>query len=197
MDINKAIKKQKKSHRNFMLFMCTIFISLPIFLILSNKLQTFFIVYLSILETLIIIAIFIKINNEKLSFQCDGYKFKIKQGIFDEEYSIICDKVFLVHVEDNWVFDIIIISDSKFRNKNFRRVSKEFIKKHNKITGDYERLKRQNPEKDFYYIIIKKGMYYKYELLNLIFKTCVHAFYTEQSIEKIKEYRNNYFLKDD
>ena len=190
MDINKALKKQKKSYRNFVLFMLTLFFLLPLFLFIYKRYNTFFIAYLLAIEIMIVAAIIMKISTEKLYFKCDGYKLNIKQGIFKEKYCIICDKVFLVCLEGKEKFDIILITDSRFRTNSIRRVSREFIHEHNYLSDSYERLREQYPEKDFYYIIIKNGMYEKYQLLDLIYSNCVRAFYTENSIEKIKEYRN-------
>lgn len=190
MDINKALKKQKKSYRNFVLFMLALFFLLPLFLFIYKRYNTFFIAYLLAIEIMIIAAIMMKISVEKLFFKCDGYKLYIKQGIFKEKYCIICDKVFLVCLEGKEKFDIILITDSRFRSKSIRRVSREFVHEHNYLSDSYDRLREQYPEKDFYYFIIKSGLYEKYKLLDLIYSNCVRAFYTENSIEKIKEYRN-------
>lgn len=191
MDINKALKKQRKSYRNFVLFMSIIFLLLPIFLVISKIYNVFFIVYLLIIEFLIIMSILVKTSLEGLHFKHDAYRIRIKQGIFKEENSIMCKNVYLVCTEKGrQLFDIIIVCDSKFRNKNMRRVSKMFIEKHEHLAKQYEKLKKDNPEKDFYYIFVRRGIYKKYQLLDIIYSTCVGAVYTEDTIEKIKEYRN-------
>ncbi len=198
MNIDKAIRKQKKSYKIFMLSMCFIFCVMPTALILARKFNIFYIIYLIVLEVLIFLAIIIRINNEFLKFSYDGYKLKLKMGIRRAKLSIICDKVVLVHVEnyiskyrDNPNFRIIILSTSKFRNDRMILVHKEFLKRHSYVAHQYNKMKILHPENTFYYTIIKRGELNKYPLLDTIYKSCVYAHFTEETIERIKYYREN------
>lgn len=191
MDINKAIKKQKKYYKSFILSMCLIFLSLPIIMFIYGKADTFFIVYLLGIEILILVSIFKKIDNETLKFEDNKYNLNIKTGILRKNINIICDKVVMIHTEDKGKdFQIILITSSKSRNKRIKKVDYNFLKEHSYVSHHYLNIKKQDPEKEYYYLIIKNGGYNKYKLLDIIYKTCVYAYFTDESIEKIKLYRN-------
>ena len=190
MDLNKAIRKQKKSYTRFMLSMCFIFLMLPLILFISKTITMFFLIYLSVIEILILVAVIMRASYEELKFNYDDYKLKIKSGLFGKEINIICDKVALVHTERQLEeTEIIIITTSSFRNKKIKPVDSVFLEKYLFIAYHYYRIKRQFPEKNYYYIIITKGGYHKYELLNKIFISCVYGFFTEDAIDTIKKYR--------
>jgi hypothetical protein len=190
MDLNKAIRKQKKSYVRFLLSMCFIFLFLPLMLFISKKITPFLLIYLGIIEVLIMFAVVIRISYEGLKFNYDQYKLKIKEGFFGEKINIICDKVALVHTEGQVdALEIIIITTSRFRNKKIKAVNLEFLRQYPYVNYHYYRIKKQFPENNYYYIIITKGGYHKYELLNKIFISCVYGFFTEEAIDTIKKYR--------
>lgn len=74
MNINKAIRKQKKTYERFMLSMCFIFILLPIMLIISKIVNIFFVIYLVCNEILIAVVMIIRFNEEYIDFKLQGYK---------------------------------------------------------------------------------------------------------------------------
>lgn len=190
MDLNKAIRKQRKSYTRFLLSMCFIFLFLPLILVISKKITIFFSIYLSILEILIMVAVIIRISCEGLKFNYNEYELKIKSGIFEKKINIDCDKVALVHIEEKLEeSEIIIITTSRFGTKRIKPVNLEFLIKYPYVNFHYYRIKKQAPENNYYYIIITKGGYHKYELLNKIFVSCVHGFFTEEAIDTIKKYR--------
>lgn len=198
MNIDKAIRKQKKSYKRFLLSMCFIFLALPIALIFSKKIYMFYIIYLAVVESLILISIFIRVSNESLRFKNDGYKLKISLGINNKKINVINEKVLLVHVENILSsngevvdFKIILITGSKFRSDRMIPININFLKRHSYIAHHYNRIKIKYPENNYYYTIIKRGGLNKYPLLDVIYKTCVHAHFTEETIEKIKFYREN------
>ncbi|MDF2884292.1 MAG: hypothetical protein K0R54_4859 [Clostridiaceae bacterium] len=194
MNINKAIRKQKKSYKRFMLSMCFIFLLLPVFLFLFKSFKIFYIVYLIIIETLILTAMLIRSNNETLKFEYNNYRLKINQGRIRQELNIVCEKVVYVHTEkiDNGEdFNIYLICSSKFRSKRLFPISLNFLKDHPYISYYYSKIKKQYPEKQYYYTAIKRGGLIKYILLDVIYKSCVYAEYSEDAIEKIKRYRED------
>jgi hypothetical protein len=79
---------------------------------------------------------------------------------------------------------------SKFRNKKIKPIDEDFIKKYTYVAQQYYKLKKLRPEENFFYLTINKGGFHKYRLLDLIYRNCVHAHYTEEAVERIKEYRN-------
>lgn len=190
MNINKAIRKQEKSNKRFLLTLCFIFFVLPLILFLSGRFNIFLFIYLFVIELLILIAIVININNNYLKYSVENYKLKIKLKKFGESINILCDKVAMVFAEGkNSNMEIIIITTSKFRNKNIKPIDENLLKKYPYLAHKYYIIKKHHPENNYFYIIINKGGYNKYRLLDLIYKNCITAYYSEEAIERIKEYR--------
>ena len=190
MDINKAIRKHNKSYKRFMLSMVFIFLLLPLSVIFLNMFSIYIVMYLLVIEFLVVIVIFIKMNNEYLKFTFDRYKLSIKNGFFQNKVNIICDKIVLVHVieeNDNWV--TLILTKSRFRNKNIKAIDAVFLKNYSYVAYHYTKIKKLHPEAQYFYIIIRSGSLKKYELLNIIYKNSGNAYFTDEAIEKIKEYR--------
>lgn len=188
MNINKAIRKQKKSYKRFLLFNCFIFLILPLVLYYSKQITIFYISYLSIIEALILLAIIISIGTNNLQYEYDGIKLKIKYGL-GGKVNIICDKVVFVHVDKN--DNIIIITASKSKSKKLNEVSLKFLKNHPYVSYYYNRIKTQDPEKNYYYIVIKMGGLLRLPLLDTIYKSCVYATYSDDAVKKIKKYRES------
>ena len=65
-------------------------------------------------------------------------------------------------------------------------VGKNALKKIPNIQKEYNKIKENNHGSLIYYQVIKKGGLRKYLLLDIIYKNCVKATYTEQCIENIK-----------
>lgn len=197
MDVNKAIRKQKKSYKRFMLIMSFIFFALPIVLVVTGRITWFYILYLVIIELLVILAVLAKINNENFKFTYDNYRIRMSSGIRRDNINIVCNKVAFVHVENiirktdkERDFIIILIATSRFRSRRMIPINEKFLKIHPYIAFHYQKIKKLNPEKKYAFTIIKKGKLYKYELLDTIYKSCVYATFTDDAIDKIKEYRN-------
>lgn len=187
MKITKALKKEKKSIRNFFIIMILLFIFLPIITFLSQINSLFLVGYLLFIEILIVIALINKLNYHNLKFSCTNNKLKFKSGIFTRESTILCDKIVVVHTyKEKEDMEIIIMSTVKFRNKYLRPVSKGFLKKFPEASNEYLRIKKLEPEESYYFQIIRKGALKKYILLDTIYKNCVKASYTASAIENIK-----------
>jgi hypothetical protein len=191
MDINKAIRKQEKSHKRFLFFLGFIFFVLPLVLFLAQRFDFFFIFYLSIIELLILTAILVSMNNNYIKYSVDGYKLKLRFKRFGEEFNIICDKVALVHAEGSaQEMNVVMLMTSKFRNKKINAVDEEFLIKHQYLSHHYYKMKKLNPEINYFYIVVTKGYFHKYRFLDMIYRNCVKAYYTDETVEKIKEYRS-------
>ena len=190
MDINKAIRKQEKSHKRFLFFLGFIFFVMPLILFLTQRFNLFFFIYLTIIELLMLLAALISMNNNYIKYSVDGYKLKLRFKRFGEEFNIICDKVALVHVEgSNQEMNIVMLMTSKFRNKKINAVDEEFLRKYQYLSHHYYKMKKLNPEINYFYIVVTKGYYHKYRLLDMIYRNCVKAQYTDETVERIKEYR--------
>jgi hypothetical protein len=191
MNINKAIRKQKKTYERFMLSMCFIFVLLPIILIVSKIINMFFVIYLVCIELLITFVVLLRVNEEYIEFKLEGYKITIWCGIARNRFIITCKKIDLIHTDgDGRNLEIIIITKSKFRNTNIHPIDIDFLRAHPYAAQMYNKIKIQNPEEDYFYFIIKHGGYRKYILLDDLYKSCVQAVFTDDAIEKIKEYRD-------
>ena len=187
MKILKALKKEKNQEKHFFIFMLILFLILPIIVFLSQIRSIFLWSYLGIIELLIIISCINKLNYHNLSFSCNNNKLKFKSGLFSQESIILCDKVAVVHTDkDKEEMDIILISTVRFRNKYLKPISKGFLKKYPEALEEYIKIKKINPEENYYFQIIRRGALKKYTLLDVIYKNCVRASYTDSAIANIK-----------
>jgi len=191
MNMNKAIRKQKKTYKRFMLSMCFIFVLLPIILMISKVINLFFIIYLFCIEFMIFFVVIFRLNEEYIDFKLDGYKISIWCGILRVKFVIICKKVSLVHTQGrDRNLEIIILTKSKFRNKKIYPVEINFLKKYPYVAKMYIKIKMQNPEENYFYFIINNGGFKKYILLDDLYKYCERAVFSDDAIDKIKEYRD-------
>lgn len=187
MDIYKAIKKERSDLKIFLITMAIIAFILPMTIILTGLTSIFYVSYVGGIEFLIIIAIIIKLNGYKVEYRCSNNRLMFKMGISSKEYLIICDKVALVHTgNSDYDLEVVIITSIAFKNTALRLVDQNFLKKYPQITAQYEAIKQQNPKKDYYFQVIKRGGLKKYLLLDSIYKNCVKATYTDDSIQNIK-----------
>ena len=187
MYIDKAIKRQIKFKKRFYTTMILLSILLPTILYLLNIRSRFIYGYLIILEILIFLAVLRRIDFYRLVFSCSNNKLKVRSGLFSKETIIICDKVAIVHtsdIKDN--MDIIIISSIRYRTKLLKKIDKSFLQSYTEINQEYLKLKRLNPDQNYYFQIIRKGALNKYILLETIYKNCVKATYTTAAIDNIK-----------
>lgn len=187
MDINKAIKKQKKSYKRFVLFHSFVFFILPLIMVISGKVTLFILSYLLLIELVILFSLTIRINKEAFKYEYKDNKLKVKTGLFKNWYYLNCDKVSMIHTEEyEGDIQIIIITKSKFRSRYIKPLDIEFLQKHAYVSHVYNRMKVMNPETIFYYTIVKNGGFLKYRLLLDMYKGCVGAFHSEATIKDIK-----------
>lgn len=187
MDIYKAIKKERSHLKIFLIAMAVIAFILPVTVELTGLTTIFYIIYVGFIEFLIIIAIIIKLNGYKVEYRCSNNRLMFKTGISSKEYLIICDKVALVHTnKSDYDLEIVIVTSIVFKNRALRPVDQNFLKRYPQIAEQYESIKQQNSKKDYYFQVVKRGGLKKYLLLDSIYKNCVKAIYTDESIQNIK-----------
>lgn len=187
MDIYKAIKLEKRRLKLFIVLMIMIGLILPIILILTNLFTLFYISYLIIIEILICMSIIIKLNYYKVEYRCINNRLMFKTGILTKENLLMCDKVCLVHTNNcDYDLEIILITSVVFKNKYLRPVEENFLKRYSQIKPYYKKIKQKNPDKKYYFQVIKRGGLKKYLLLDSIYRNCVKAVYTDESIQNIK-----------
>ena len=187
MDIYKAIKLEKKRLKIFLILMFMIALILPIILIFTNLFTLFYISYLIIIEILICMSIIIKYNYYKVEYRCVNNRLMFKTGILTKENLLMCDKVWLVHTNNcDYDLEIIIITNVVFKNKYLRPVEENFLRRYPQIKPYYKKKKKKNPDKKYYFQVIKRGGLKKYLLLDSIYRNCVKAVYTDESIQNIK-----------
>lgn len=187
MNINKALKKERKSKKRLFIVMILLFIILPLITYLEGLRSLFILAYLGIIEILIVLVLLIKSNYYSLKFVCNNNKLRIKSGLFIKESLILCDKVSIVHTnKEKDELEIIIITSVNFKNKGLKPITQGFIKRYPEAGQEYLRIKKLTPEHIFYFQVIRRGALRKYELLDTIYKNCVRATYTASAIESIK-----------
>lgn len=187
MKILKALKKESRRIKQFYALMISLFILLPLIAFLAQIDSIFLWGYLGLLEVLIILACINKLNYHRLKFECSNNKLKFKSGLFFRESVIICDKVMVVHTDkEKEDMDIILIATMKFRNKYLKPINKSFLRRYPEAAEEYIKVKKINPEENYYFQVIRRGALRKYTLLNTIFSNCVKASYTSSAIENIK-----------
>ncbi|EKQ50841.1 MULTISPECIES: hypothetical protein [unclassified Clostridium] len=187
MDIYKAIKKEKSHLKIFLISMVVIALFLPIILLITGLTTIFYISYVIFIEFLIVVAIIVKMNGYKVEYRYLNNRLIFKTGIFVKEYLIICDKVVLVHTnKSDYDLEIVLITNVKFKNRGLRLVDQNFLKRYPQISEQYNVINKASPNRDYYFQVIKRGGLKKYLLLDLIYKNCVKAVYTDDSIQNIK-----------
>ena len=187
MDIYTAIKKERVQLKIFFITMLLISIILPIAVVVTDLTRLFYLCYLGLIEFLIVASIIIRLNYYKVTYRCSNNRLIFKTGIWTKESLIICDKVALVHTnKSDYDLEIVIITSVKFKNKLLRKVEKNFFKRYPQVDREYNHIKKLNPDKEYYFQIIRRGGLKKYLLLDIIYKNCVKAIYTEESIQNIK-----------
>lgn len=187
MNIDKAIKLERKHFKMFLVIMFLISVILPMALVLTGLTNIFYLSYLAFIEILIAMAIIIKLNAYRVEYRCLNNRLIFKTGIFSKENLIICDKVVLVHTnKSDYDLEIVLITNVVFRNKSLRPVEKSFLKRYPQVCDEYNNLKQLYPEKKYYFQVIRRGGLKKYLLLDSIYRNCVKAVYTDESIQNIK-----------
>lgn len=187
MKLNKAIKKENSNNKIFFILMSFLLICLPFVYYLFQRSSSVLIMFLLLLEGLILFSIANRINNSYIKYTLKNNNFIIKDGFLKREVSINCEKIKLIDtVNINSEIEIILISNSKFRNKYLQLIDFRFLNKHTEINEFYNKAKRLYPEEIYYYQVIKRGSLKKYNLISDLFKNCVKAEYTSSAIENIK-----------
>ncbi len=188
MDIFKAYEKQRRYLRRFNIVMVFLALFLPGVVYYTGKTSGFFLYYLIFLEILIFTAVFITKDNESLEFDIVQNKIILKMGIFKKKYPIFCEKIAIVHTEDeNYDLKLLVITTQRLRNKFFKPVTKGTLKRYPILLNEFVRIKRLNPEFTYYFFMVKKGGFYKYELLQSLYKNCANTIFTDSSIVNIKK----------
>lgn len=191
MNIDKAIKKQKAKYKRFVVATCLLFLFLPIVLGISGQTSIFFIIYLSALEILILFLLAFKRNYEVLYYKIDRNKIRITIGFPEKTIKLPCEKVELIHAEGSGKdMKLVLIGKSRLRNRYVKPIDINFLRENPYAGYYYAKLKKKDPEIQYFYTIIKTGGYKKYPLLNELYKCCTNLFFTEEAIANIKEYRN-------
>lgn len=187
MDIYRAIKREKVHLKIFLVTMVVIAIMLPMTLLITGLTTILYISYVFFIEFLIIIAIIIKMNGYKVEYRYLSNRLMFKTGILTKENLIICDKVSLVHTnKSDYDLEIVLITNIVFKNNALRPVDKNFLKRYPQIVKEYDIIKQINPQNEYYFQVIKRGGLRKYLLLDSIYRHCVKAIYTDESIQNIK-----------
>lgn len=187
MNIDKAIRKQEKSYGRFNIFMACLFILFPV-LVFGFKLKNIYVYsYLIVLEIAIILCLIISKEKMTLKYTCKNNFLKIKISIFIKSIKILCDKIVLVHTEKKGDdIEIIVVTTTRVGKRAFKLIGKSVLKSYPVLATEYEKIQRMNKDTNFYYMVIKNGGFNKFALLDDMYKSCVKAKFTGDTIENIK-----------
>lgn len=187
MFIDKAIKKQDKSYGRFINFMIFLIVLFPLVLAILDVKNLYFYLYLAILEIAIIIAIVRIKEKMELKYICKNNFLRIKISLFIKSIKLICDKIVLVHTEKKGdEIEIIVITTARVGKRAFKLVGKILLKSHPALEEEYNKIKKANKDTNYYYMVIKNGGFKKFILLDDLYKNCVKAKFTGDTIENIK-----------
>lgn len=187
MDIYRAIKRERSHLKIFLVTMVVIAIVLPMTLLITGLTTIFYVSYVFFIEFLIVISIIIKLNGYKVEYRYLNNRLVFKTGIFTKENLIICDKIALVHTnKSDYDLEIVLITNVVFKNSALRPVDKNFLKRYPQIAKEYDIIKQINPQNEYCFQVIRRGGLKKYLLLDSIYRHCVKAIYTDESIQNIK-----------
>lgn len=172
-----------------MLSMGFVLLILPFAMIWFKRYNIFFIVYLAIMEFLILAAMLFRYNEEHLRYRILDTRIVIKEGAPHARYIAIFKKIAIVHVFkcDNY-FNIMVVSTTRIRNKNFKHLDFKVRDKVPEVAKLYN-ITHMPDDDPYYYFLVRKGGAKKYLLLDLLYRNCTDAKFTDQAIEKVIEYR--------
>lgn len=189
MTIDKAIKKQYKSYRRFMIFNCFIFFVLAYILFYFKNLFLGLKLFIILLEIIICIICMRYYKTRYIKYIIDGDKIIIKLGIFNK-IVINCNKVVIVHCEKELKkFKIFIVIMSRIKRNQYDKVTNKFLNNNKIIKDKLKEVKYKFRDRNYYYVVINKNAYIKYKLLNDIYVKCINSIFTDNVINKIKMYR--------
>ncbi|WP_297520929.1 hypothetical protein [uncultured Clostridium sp.] len=187
MYIDKALKKQKAGYKRFNIVMIFMLILLPIVVFGLGMNKGIANTFLVILEIAIVLCMVVMKDRISLSYTCENNLLRLKQGIFKSYRRISCDKIKLIHTANkNGDIDIVIVTTTRIGNRQLRLVGRSFLNKYPMAGKEYKKLKKINPDKNYFYLVIKNGGYQKYVMLDAIYRNSVTATFTADTIENIK-----------
>lgn len=191
MYIDKALKKQSAAYSRFNIVMIFIFILLPAVVFGVGADKGIVLTMLVLLEIAIILCIFVMKDRTTLNYTCENGVLRLKQGIFATYRKISCEKIKIIHTENKANdIDLIIVTATRVGNRQLRLVGRSFLNKYPMAATEYKKLKKIDPDKNYFYIVIKNGGYKKFLMLDDIYRNSVKATFTEDTIENIKVSRS-------
>lgn len=191
MYIDKALKKQSTSYKRFNIVMIFMFILLPLVVFGLGMNKGIVNSVLIVLEVAIIVCIVLMKDKISLNYTCENNTLRLKQGLFKSYRRISCDKIKLIHTENkNGDIDLVIVTTSRVGNRQLRLVGRSFLNKYPMAAKEYKKLKKIDPDKNYFYLVVRNGGYKKYAMLDAIYRNSVTAIYTPDTIENIKVARS-------
>lgn len=187
MYIDKALKKQSAGYKRFNIVMVFMLILLPLVVFGLGMNKGVVNSFLVVLEIAIIICMVVMKDKISLNYTCENNILRLKQGLFKSYRRISCDKIKLIHTESkSGDMDLIIVTTTRIGNRQLRLVGRSFLNKYPMAGKEYKKLKKINPDKNYFYLVVKNGGYKKYAMLDAIYRNSVTATYTADTIENIK-----------
>lgn len=167
-----------------------IFVAFPLILFAYGALSFVNCIYLAIIEVLVVIECFIRIDKYNLTFEYDCEKIRIKHGLFKKEFTLVSDKILYVDTSRYGKdMKVVLLLRSRFRNRLIKEVSSVYLRKNPQLVNKYNEIKEEYPRKRIYYLELYKGGYIKYELIDMLYRCCHNTEFSDKTIDYIKDYR--------
>lgn len=201
MKIKKQLKKENSGRKNIIIISIIIMLIMPYIVIVLNDQgifngweRYFAFSYAAIVDLMLFLNIIRLISENVFQFEVVNQRVKIKDSLFKGGFSISLDKILYVdvlprHKDD---FEMLIIIDKGKRGKKFNIFDREYVKFNTQYKDIYNLLLNLYPNKMFYSYSIRKTGAKKYYYLYVLFKNAYNSKFSENSVEYIKSFMEEY-----
>jgi hypothetical protein len=203
LKIKKQIKRDKARRKRIILVSIIIMVFMPYLVIVLNDQNIFFgwekyfaYSYAGFIDLLLVVNVLRLIAEDKFDLSIHNQRVKVKEGFIRPVFSIQLDKIVYVDAvqKSKEDFEILIIFNKGKRNKSFLILNTVFVRNNSQYKSAYNYLKNRYPEKEFWCYRIKKAGARKYYYLYLIFKSAYHVEFSQNAIDYIKSFMEEYNL---
>lgn len=201
--IKKQIKREKNRRQNLIMFSIILMAGISYLVIVLNDQRIFkywetyaSYGFVALIDMLLIINTIKILIDGYYDFSIINQRVKIKDSIIRKPMVIQAEKISYVEVTEKprEDFEILVVIEKGKRSKSFLNFDGEFIEKHSCYKELHQDIITNNPEKDYYAYLIKKGGARKYYYLYLLFKNSYNSKFSENSIILIKRFIEEYNL---
>jgi len=185
MKINKALRKQRKSYKRFMLSMGFVFVLFPSLLYVTRIFDWHLILLLVLVEILCGLSMVTKYKELDLKYEVTLKNIKIMTRIPKRTNTIPYDAIKGVHfsyMKNNSILYIIV--DRKLRGKVWKRLNK-LSENDKELVELAERIQNVKEIDQLFYLSIVSGGFIKQEVLSHLYVRALDAFFSKGAMREI------------